>query len=127
MAIRILYSALKSGSIDLISGYTGTIARRSSRSKAIRLAELNRRSRPSAWASGTARLQRQLRARDARDRASALASVRSRSRETPGLKLGLSQEFIGRGDVGRLEAAYGCYATPRGSTRLAYEAIAAGR
>ena len=48
----------------------------------------------------------------------------------PDLKLGLSQEFIGRADGWpRLKAAYGWpFPTPSGLDHgLAYEAIAAGR
>src|SRR6266850_1448150 len=65
------------------------------------------------------------------DRAAALG-IRTLSdlAKRPGLKLGLSQEFIGRGDGWPgLKAAYHMpYDTPSGLDHgLAYEAIAAGR
>ena len=130
----ILYAALKSGAIDLYPEYTGTIAREilkvdgdprpGGHQPRARAAGPGRR--------GAARLQQQLRARDARrPRAGARHPHACRtSRKHAGLKLGLSQEFIGRADGWPgLKAAYRLpYATPSGLDHgLAYEAIAAGQ
>ena len=72
-----------------------------------------------------------MRSRCATTRAGALGlRTLSELARHPGLKLGLSQEFIGRGDGWPgLKAAYRMpYATPSGLDHgLAYEAIAAGR
>ncbi len=129
----ILYSALKSGSIDLYPEYTGTIAKEILKIEGNPgLAELNRSLAPLGLGVAV-RLgfndSYALAMRE--DRASALG-IRTLSdlAKRPGLKLGLSQEFIGRGDGWPgLKAAYRMpYATPSGLDHgLAYEAIAAGR
>ena len=129
-----MFAALKSGSIDLYPEYTGTIARRSSSSTATR-----------PWPRSTARSRRwasappcrsasttATRSRCARSGAQALGirTLSDLARSIPRLKLGLSQEFIGRADGWPgLKAAYGLpHATPSGLDHgLAYEAIAAGQ
>jgi osmoprotectant transport system permease protein len=129
----ILYSALKSGSIDLYPEYTGTIAKEILKIEGNPgLAELNRSLAPLGLGVAV-RLgfndRYALAMRE--DRAGALG-IRTLSdlAKRPGLKLGLSQEFIGRGDGWPgLKAAYRMpYETPSGLDHgLAYEAIAAGR
>jgi osmoprotectant transport system permease protein len=129
----ILYAALKSGSIDLYPEYTGTIAREILKVDGNpTLEEINRGLAPQGLGVAV-RLgfndSYALAMRD--DRASALG-IRTLSElaRHPGLKLGLSQEFIGRTDGWPgMQAAYRLpYATPSGLDHgLAYEAIAAGR
>jgi osmoprotectant transport system permease protein len=129
----ILYAALKSGAIDLYPEYTGTIAREILKVEGNPgLDDIDRRL--SAQGLGVAiKLgfsdSYALAMRE--DRAQALG-IRTLSdlAKHPGLKLGLSQEFIGRADGWPgLKAAYRMpYATPSGLDHgLAYEAIAAGR
>jgi len=129
----ILYAALKGGSIDLYPEYTGTIAKEILKVEGSpSLADLNRALAPLGLGVAV-RLgfndAYALAMRD--DRASALG-IRTLSElaRRPGLKLGLSQEFIGRTDGWPgMQAAYRLpYATPSGLDHgLAYEAIAAGR
>jgi osmoprotectant transport system permease protein len=129
----IVYAALKTGAIDLYPEYTGTIAK-----EILKLDgnpgmdALNRALAPSGlgvavplgFNDGYALAMREARARELGIRAlSDLA-------RHPDLKLGLSQEFIGRGDGWPgLKAAYGLpFATPAGLDHgLAYEALAAGK
>jgi osmoprotectant transport system permease protein len=129
----ILYAALKSGAIDLYPEYTGTIAREILKVEGNPgLDDIDRRL--SAQGLGVAvKLgfsdSYALAMRE--DRAQALG-IRTLSdlAKHPGLKLGLSQEFIGRADGWPgLKAAYRMpYATPSGLDHgLAYEAIAADR
>ena len=129
----ILYAALKSGSIDLYPEYTGTIAREILKVEGNpTLADLSEALAPQGlgvavklgFNNSYALAMRE-------DRANALGlRTLSDLAGHPGLKLGLSQEFIGRTDgwLG-LKAAYRLpYATPSGLDHgLAYEAIAAGR
>jgi osmoprotectant transport system permease protein len=129
----ILYAALKAGSIDLYPEYTGTIAKEILKAEGNpTLADLNRALAPIGLGVAV-----RLGFNDSyglamrEDRASALG-IRALSdlAKRPGLKLGLSQEFIGRGDGWPgLKAAYRMpYDTPSGLDHgLAYEAIAAGR
>jgi osmoprotectant transport system substrate-binding protein/osmoprotectant transport system permease protein len=129
----ILYAALKAGSIDLYPEYTGTIAREILKVEGNpSLAEINR-----ALGSQGLGVAVKLGFNNSYalamsdDRAQALG-VRTLSdlAKHPGLKLGLSQEFIGRTDGWPgLKSAYRLpYATPSGLDHgLAYEAIAAGR
>jgi osmoprotectant transport system permease protein len=129
----ILYAALKDGSIDLYPEYTGTIAKEILKVEGNpALADLNRALAPLGLGVAV-RLgfndSYALAMRE--DRANALG-IRTLSdlAKRPGLKLGLSQEFIGRGDGWPgLKAAYRMpYDTPSGLDHgLAYEAIAAGR
>jgi len=129
----ILYAALKSGSIDLYPEYTGTIAKEILKLEGNPdLAELNRALAPLGFGvavplgfnNSYALAMRE-------DRAQALG-VRTLGdlAKHPELKLGLTQEFIGRADGWPgLKAAYRLpSATPSGLDHgLAYEAIAGGR
>jgi osmoprotectant transport system permease protein len=129
----ILYAALKSGSIDLYPEYTGTIAREILKLDGRpALAEIHRAlaahgmgiAVPLGFNNSYALAMRE-------DRAGALgiAAIGDLARH-PELKLGLSQEFIGRADGWPgLKAAYRLpHPTPTGLDHgLAYEAIGAGR
>jgi osmoprotectant transport system permease protein len=129
----ILYAALKNGSIDLYPEYTGTIAKEILKVEGNpTLADLNAALAPLGLGVAV-RLgfndSYALAMRE--DRANALG-IRTLSdlAKRPGLKLGLSQEFIGRSDGWPgLKVAYRMpYDTPSGLDHgLAYEAIAAGR
>jgi osmoprotectant transport system permease protein len=129
----IVFSALKAGSIDVYPEYTGTIAREILRLEGRPgLAELDRALAPLGLGAGVplgfnnsyALAMRQ-------DRAQALG-VRAISdlARHPDLKLGFSQEFIGRADGWPgLKAAYRLpHGLPSGLDHgLAYEALAAGQ
>jgi osmoprotectant transport system substrate-binding protein/osmoprotectant transport system permease protein len=129
----ILYAALKSGSIDVYPEYTGTIAREILKVEGNpTLADLNEALAPQGLGVAV-RLgfnnSYALAMRDDRAEALGLRTLSDLARH-PGLKLGLSQEFIGRADGWPgLKAVYRLpYATPSGLDHgLAYEAIAAGR
>jgi osmoprotectant transport system permease protein len=129
----IVFAALKAGSIDLYPEYTGTIAR-----EILKLdgdpgiARLNRElaaqglgvAVPLGFSNGYA-----LAMRDERAQALGIRTVSDLLRH-PQVRLGLSQEFIGRADGWPgLKAAYGLlFATPSGLDHgLAYEALAAGK
>ncbi len=129
----IVFAALKAGSIDLYPEYSGTIAKEILKLEGdAGLAALNRALAPLGFGvavplgfnNGYALAMRE-------DRARALGihslSDLARHRE---LRLGLSQEFLGRADGWPgLKAAYGLpFATPQGLDHgLAYEAVAAGK
>jgi osmoprotectant transport system permease protein len=129
----IVFAALKAGSIDLYPEYTGTIAKEILKLDGNPdLDRINRALVPQGlgvavrlgFNNSYALAMRE-------DRAQALG-IRTLSdlAKRPGLKLGLSQEFIGREDGWPgLKAAYKMsYATPSGLDHgLAYEAVAAGR
>ena len=129
----ILYAALKAGSIDLYPEYTGTVARELLGMEGHPgLDALNRALAPQGLAlavplgfsNGYALAMRA-------ERAAALGirTLGDLARH-PALKLGLSQEFIGRTDGWPgLQAAYRLpFAAPAGLDHgLAYEALAAGR
>jgi osmoprotectant transport system permease protein len=129
----IVFAALKAGSIDLYPEYTGTIAKEILKLDGNSdLDRINRALAPQGLGAAV-RLgfnnTYALAMRD--DRAQALG-IRTLSdfAKHPGLKLGLSQEFIGREDGWPgLKAAYRLpYAMPSGLDHgLAYEAIAAGK
>jgi len=129
----IVFAALKAGSIDLYPEYTGTIAREILKVEGNPgIGDLNAALAPQGLGVAV-RLgfnnTYALAMRD--DRAQALG-IRTLSdlAKHPGLKLGLSQEFIGRADGWPgLKATYKMpYATPSGLDHgLAYEAIATGR
>ncbi len=129
----IVFAALKAGSIDLYPEYTGTIAREILKvdgNPGIR--DLNAALAPQGLGVAV-RLgfnnTYALAMREDRAQALAIRTLSDLARH-PGLKLGLSQEFIGRTDGWPgLKAAYKMpYATPSGLDHgLAYEAIAAGR
>ena len=129
----ILYAALTSGSIDLYPEYTGTIAK-----EILKLGgtagtdEINRAlaplglgiAVPLGFNNGYALAMREETAQRL-----GIRSLSDLARQT-GLKLGLSQEFIGRADGWPgLKSAYAIpFAPPSGLDHgLAYEAIAAGR
>jgi osmoprotectant transport system substrate-binding protein/osmoprotectant transport system permease protein len=129
----IVFSALKAGSIDLYPEYTGTIAKEILKLEGDPdLDALNRALAPQGFGvavplgfnNGYALAMRE-------DRALALGIRKLSDLAQHGeLKLGLSQEFIGRADGWPgLKAAYKLpFATPSGLDHgLAYEAIAAGR
>ena len=129
----IVFAALKAGSIDLYPEYTGTIA-----TEILKLGgnpgleELNRALAPLGMGVGVPLGFNNSYALAMReDRAEALGIRRiSDLARHPGLKLGLSQEFIGRADGWPgLKAAYRfAFATPSGLDHgLAYEALAAGK
>ena len=129
----IVFAALKAGSIDLYPEYTGTIAREILKLEGdFDIARLNRELAPLGMGvavrlgfnNGYALAMRQ-------ERANALGIRRlSDLLGHPELKLGLSQEFIGRADGWPgLKKAYG-YPFDTGSGLdhgLAYEAVAAGK
>jgi osmoprotectant transport system substrate-binding protein/osmoprotectant transport system permease protein len=126
----IVLNALASGSIDVYPEYTGTIAKEILKLDAVPpLAELNARLAPMGLAvavpmgfNNTYALA--LRGDDARGRSIArLSDLKAH----PELRLGLSQEFIGRADGWPgLKRAYDLpFDTPRGLDHgIAYEAIA---
>ena len=129
----ILYSALRAGAIDLYPEYTGTIAREILKVEGSpRLDEIDRLLAPLGLGAAVKLGFNNSYALAMReDRAEALG-IRTLSDLAwhAGLKLGLSQEFIGRADGWPgLKAAYRLpYGTPSGLDHgLAYEAIAAGR
>jgi len=129
----ILVSALKAGSIDVYPEYTGTIARevlKLERNPSI--AELNERLAPIGLAVGVPLGFNNTYALAMREDQAAKLGIRTISdlARHPALKLGLSQEFIGRADgwPGLKRAYVLSHPTPTGLDHgLAYEAIAAGR
>jgi osmoprotectant transport system permease protein len=129
----ILYAALKAGAIDLYPEYTGTIAREILKVDGDpSLAEIDR-ALGSQGLGAAVKLgfnnSYALAMREDRARELGIRTLSDLARH-PGLKLGLSQEFIGRGDGWPgLKRAYRLpYDTPSGLDHgLAYEAIAAGR
>lgn len=129
----IVFAALKSGSIDIYPEYTGTIAREIlGMGGNPSLAEINRALAPQGLGTGV-RLgfnnTYALAMREDRARALGIHTLSDLAKHLE-LKLGLSQEFIGRADGWPgLKAAYGFpYGTPSGLDHgLAYEAIAAGK
>jgi osmoprotectant transport system permease protein len=129
----IVFSALKAGSIDLYPEYTGTIAKEILKLQGDPdLDELNRALAPQGFGVAV-RLgfnnSYALAMGEERAQALGIRTLSDLARH-PGLKLGLSQEFIGRADGWPgLKAAYKLpYGTPSGLDHgLAYEAIAAGR
>ena len=129
----ILYAALKSGSIDLYPEYTGTIAKEILKLEGNPgLAELNRALAPLGFGVAVPlgfNNSYALAMREERAQALGVRKIGDLAKH-PALKLGLSQEFIGRADGWPgLKAAYSLpLATPSGLDHgLAYEAIAAGR
>jgi len=129
----ILYAALKNGSIDLYPEYTGTIAKEILKVEGNpTLADLNAALAPLGLGVAVRLGFNDSYALAMREDRAAALGIRTLSdlAKRPGLKLGLSQEFIGRGDGWPgLKAAYHMpYDTPSGLDHgLAYEAIAAGR
>ena len=126
----IVLNALSTGSIDVYPEYTGTIAREILKLDGVpTLAALNAGLAPLGLAAGVPlgfnnTYALAMRADDARARG---ITRLSDLKDHPDLRLGLSQEFIGRADGWPgLERVYGlAYATPRGLDHgLAYEALA---
>jgi len=128
----ILVEALKSGAIDVYPEYTGTIAREVLKTEErLDLAGLDERLKfqnlaagyplgfANSYAIGT---RRQVAEKLALKTVSGLAAH-------PGLRFGLSHEFLGRRDGWPgLRAAYALPQSPRGLDHgLAYEALAAGQ
>jgi osmoprotectant transport system permease protein len=129
----ILYAALRSGSIDLYPEYTGTIAKEILKLEGNPgIAELQRALAPLGLGVGVPLGFNNGYALAMREDPAQRLGIRSLSdlaRQT-GLKLGLSQEFLGRADGWPgLKSAYAIpFAPPSGLDHgLAYEAIAAGR
>jgi osmoprotectant transport system permease protein len=128
----IVFAALTAGSIDLYPEYTGTIAKEILRLEGRPgLAELDRALAPLGLGVGVPlgfNNSYALAMREERAQSLGVRTVSDLARH-PGLKLGLSQEFIGRADGWPgLKAAYGLpHATPSGLDHgLAYQAIGAG-
>lgn len=129
----ILYAALKSGSIDIYPEYTGTIAREILKlDGSPDLAALNLALAPLGLGVAAPlgfNNSYALAMREERAQALGIRSLSDLAKST-GLKLGLSQEFIGRADGWPgLKSAYAIpFETPSGLDHgLAYEAIAAGK
>ena len=129
----ILYAALKSGSIDLYPEYTGTIAKEILKLDGNPgLAELNRALAPLGLGAAVPlgfNNSYALAMREERAQQLGIRSLSDLARHAQ-LKLGLSQEFIGRADGWPgLKSAYAIpFETPSGLDHgLAYEAIAAGK
>jgi osmoprotectant transport system permease protein len=129
----IVFAALKAGSIDLYPEYTGTIAKEILRLEGRpTLEELDRALAPLGLGVGVPlgfSNSYALAMREDRAQALGIGALSDLARH-PRLRLGLSQEFIGRADGwAGLKAAYGLpHATPDGLDHgLAYEAIDAGR
>jgi len=129
----IVFAALKAGSIDLYPEYTGTIAKEILKLEGRSgMDELNRALRQQGLGVAV-RLgfnnSYALAMRDERAQALGIRSLSDLAKHA-GLKLGLSQEFIGRTDGWPgLKTAYAlAFATPSGLDHgLAYEAVAAGK
>jgi osmoprotectant transport system permease protein len=128
----IVYAALKAGSIDLYPEYTGTIAREILKLEgAFTLEDLDRRLAPDGLGVAVRLGFNNTYALAMRETEAARLSVRTLSdlARHPGLKLGLSQEFMARADGWpALKTAYALPHAPTGLDHgLAYEAIAAGK
>jgi len=129
----IVFAALKSGSIDLYPEYTGTIAREILKADGSPSLEDLHAALGSQGLGVAVRLgfnnSYALAMREERALSLGIRTLSDLAKH-PGLKLGLSQEFIGRADGWPgLKAAYRLpYPTPSGLDHgLAYEAIAAGK
>ncbi|MBW8905099.1 MAG: ABC transporter permease subunit [Betaproteobacteria bacterium] len=128
----IVLAALKAGAIDVYPEYTGTIATEILRLPgSATLEELNRalaKARLSAGVPLGFNNGYALAMREERAQALGVRRISDLARH-PELKLGLSQEFLGRTDGWRgLKQAYGLPQEPIGLDHgLAYEAVAAGR
>jgi osmoprotectant transport system permease protein len=129
----IVFAALKSGSIDLYPEYTGTIAKEILKlDGAAGAEELNRALGPMGLGVAVPLGFNNSYALAMREERAQKLGIRALSdlAKHADLKLGLSQEFIGRADGWPgLKSAYGMpFATPSGLDHgLAYEAIAAGK
>jgi osmoprotectant transport system permease protein len=129
----IVFAALQAGAIDVYPEYTGTIAREILKLEGNpTIAELDQRLAGAGFAVGVPLGFNNTYALAMREAQAAALGIRSLSdlARHAELKLGLSQEFIGRADGWPgLKRAYGLpHPTPSGLDHgLAYEAIAAGR
>ena len=128
----IVYAALKAGSIDVYPDYSGTIAREILKLEgAFTLADLNARLAPEGLGVAVRLGFNNTYALALREALAERLSVRTLSdlARHPGLKFGLSQEFIARADGWPgLKAAYAMPQMPTGLDHgLAYEAVAAGK
>ena len=129
----IVFAALKAGSIDLYPEYAGTVAREILKlDGSPSLVDINRGLAPLGLGAAVPLGFNNSYALAMRDSEAARLNIRSVGDllRHPQLRLGLSQEFIGRADGWPgLSAAYGLAAMrPVGLDHgLAYEAIAAGR
>lgn len=129
----IVLAALRAGEIDLYPEYTGTIAREILRLEgAVPLDELNRRLAPLGVGAAVALGFNNTYALAMREADAARLGVRTISdlARHPRLRLGLTQEFLGRADGwAGLRAAYALpFDAPTGIDHgLGYEALAAGR
>jgi osmoprotectant transport system permease protein len=129
----ILYAALKSGSIDLYPEYTGTIVREILKVEGNpTLADIGGALAPQGLGVAVKLGFSNTYALAMREERAQALGIRTLSdlAKHPGLKLGLSQEFIARADGWPgLKAAYQLpFATPSGLDHgLAYEAIATGK
>ncbi|HEV7476800.1 MAG TPA: glycine betaine ABC transporter substrate-binding protein, partial [Burkholderiales bacterium] len=124
----ILVEALRNGAIDVYPEYTGTIAREVLKSEErLDLSALNERLKPSGLAAGfplgfSNSYALGMRRADAEKLAiRRISDLRTHST----LRVGLSHEFLGRGDGWPgLQAAYGLPQAPRGLVHgLAYEVL----
>ncbi|HEX9181410.1 MAG TPA: glycine betaine ABC transporter substrate-binding protein, partial [Burkholderiales bacterium] len=128
----IVFEALRSGAIDVYPEYTGTVAREILRlDSAFDTGTLARVLAPLGVGVGPSLGFNNTYALAMREQHAARLGIRRISdlSRHPDLRLGLSQEFIGRADGwDGLRRAYGLpFATPRGLEHgLAYEALAAG-
>src|SRR5688572_26696743 len=127
----ILLEALKSGSIDVYPGYTGTIAREILKSEErLDLAGLNQRLSPLGLAASIPLGFSNSYALGMRRKDAERLGIRKVSDlpKHPALRFGLSHEFLGRRDGWPgLQAAYGLPQKPRGLDHgIAYEALASG-
>ncbi|MEK7361288.1 MAG: glycine betaine ABC transporter substrate-binding protein, partial [Pseudomonadota bacterium] len=128
----IVYAALKAGSIDLYPEYSGTIAREILKLEgAFTLEELNRRLAGDGLGVAVRLGFNNTYALAMRDAEAERISARTLSdlARHPGLKLGLSHEFMARADGWpALKTAYALRQTPTGLDHgLAYDAVAAGK
>ncbi len=129
----IVFAALKAGSIDVYPEYRGTLAREILKlGGSPSIDEINRALAPLGLGAAVPLGFNNSYALAMRDNEAARLAVRSISdlARHPALRLGLSQEFLGRADGWPgLSAAYGLAAArPAGLDHgIAYEAIAAGR
>jgi osmoprotectant transport system substrate-binding protein/osmoprotectant transport system permease protein len=129
----IVFSALKSGAIDLYPDYTGTIAKEILKLDGpSSIEDLNRALARDGLAAGVPLGFNNTYALAMREDQADRLGVRAISAlaQHPDIRLGLSQEFLGRADGWPgLKAAYRLpQAAPQGLDHgLAYEAIAAGR
>ncbi|MFO1338210.1 MAG: glycine betaine ABC transporter substrate-binding protein [Burkholderiaceae bacterium] len=128
----IVYAALRAGSIDVYPEYTGTIAREILQAPGeLTLAEMRARLTPLGLGVGVPLGFNDGYALAMRADAATRLGVHALSdlAKQPGLKLGLSHEFIGRADGWPgLAARYHLPQQPQGLDHgLAYDAIAAGQ